>query len=241
MKGYTPEQINSLMNSIADTYNRLGTTISDGWPAVSQTMQQYWVGEDEQSYEATLAKRICEMYTQSAQIVNDLNSNLENLGHQWHEFQMKNMLSNAVVTNTQIVSLDNVKVTVNEEIIKYNQVTLSNATERGVKEGALSAIRTSISDYLTNIKTSMQNMYSDIDSSRAFLGQTQAQSINTYIEQIGQSLGSVVTAANDIYSALEQLTQTAYSQSEEEVSDQFNSSNIQADIEGQLGDMKWNG
>ena len=108
---------------------------------------------------------------------------------------MKNMLSNAVVTNTQIVSLDNVKVTVNEEIIKYNQVSLSNATERGVKEGALSAIRTSISDYLTNIKTSMQNMYSDIDSSRAFLGQTQAQSINTYIEQIGQSLGSVVAAA----------------------------------------------
>ena len=69
MKGYTPEEINTLMNSIADTYNRLGTTISDGWPAVPQTMQQYWVGEDEQSYEATFAKRICEMYTQSAQIV----------------------------------------------------------------------------------------------------------------------------------------------------------------------------
>ena len=54
-------------------------------------------------------------------------------------------------------------------------------------------------------------------------------------------MGSVVTAANDIYTALEQLTQSAYSQSESEVSSQFNSSNAQSEIEGQLGDMKWNG
>ena len=98
-----------------------------------------------------------------------------------------------------------------------------------------------MSEYLSNIKRSLQDIYSGIDGSTAFLGSQQSQTINRYIETIGQSLGSVVTAANDIYTALEQLTQSAYSQSESEVSSQFNSSNAQSEIEGQLGDMKWNG
>ena len=73
--------------------------------------------------------------------------------------------------------------------------------------------------------------------------QEMKENINSdeYIEQIGSALGSVVTAANDIYTALEKLTQSSYTQSEEQVSAEYGSSNIQADIEGQLGDMKWNG
>ncbi|CCY47215.1 unknown [Firmicutes bacterium CAG:822] len=241
MIGYNVTKINELMKELADAYNRCGNTISEGWPAVSQTMQQYWVGEDEQSYEKAFCKRMCEMYVNACEIVKNLTKNLKGLGTEWHNFQQKNLLKDAESVGSFSANLEDVQITANEQIISMRQANVTDSTDRGVKEGALSAIQSSMSEYLSNIKRSLQDIYSGIDGSTAFLGSQQSQTINRYIETIGQSLGSVVTAANDIYTALEQLTQSAYSQSESEVSSQFNSSNAQSEIEGQLGDMKWNG
>ena len=241
MIGYNVAKANELMKNLAEAYNRCGNTIADGWPAVSQTMQQYWVGEDEQSLEDTFCKRMCKMYTNAAQIVRDLNMNLKNLGTEWHEFQKKNVLDGATSPTTFAANFEEVTINENNEIIKYRPASISDATDRGVKDGALSAIQSAMSEYLTNVKTSLQDIYASIDASTAFLGSQQSVKINEYIEAIGQSLGSVVTAANDIYTALKNLTQTSYTQSEENVSTQFNSSNVQSEIESQLGDMKWNG
>lgn len=241
MIGYNVTRINELMKELADAYNRCGNTISEGWPAVSQTMQQYWVGEDEQSYEDTFCKRMCEMYVSACNIVKDLTTNLKNLGTEWHNFQQKNLLEGASMPASFAANIEDVTITPNEKIISMRAANVSDSTDRGVKEGALSAIQSSMSEYLNNIKSSLQDIYAGIDGSAAFLGSQQSSTINQYIEAIGQSLGSVVTAANDIYTALEKLTQTSYSQSESEVSSQFNSSNVQSEIEGQLGDMKWNG
>lgn len=240
MIGYNVTQINELMQQLADAYNRCGNTISEGWPAVSQTMQQYWIGEDEQSYEDAFCKRMCQMYTAACNIVRDLNTNLKNLGESWHDFQQQNLLEGASVPSTFAATLEDVTIVENDKIIEYRPSSVTDSTDRGVQEGALSAIQASMSEYLSNIKTSLQDIYAGIDGSSAFLGSQQSQTINSYIETIGSALGSVVTAANDIYTALEQLTQSSYSQSESEVSSQFNSSSVQSDIEGQLGDMKWN-
>ena len=220
MIGYNVTKINELMKELAEAYNRCGNTISEGWPAVSQTMQQYWVGEDEQSYEDTFCKRMCEMYVSACNIVKDLTTNLKNLGTEWHNFQQKNLLEGASMPASFAANLEDVTITPNDKIISMRAANVSDSTDRGVKE---------------------QDIYAGIDGSAAFLGSKQSATINQYIEAIGGSLGSVVTAANDIYTALEKLTQTSYSQSETEVSSQFNSSNVQSDIEGQLGDMKWNG
>ena len=239
--GYTPAQINELMRTIVDSYTHVGNVISDGWPAVSQTMQQYWVGEDEQSYENKFCERMCEMYTSACQIVTDLNNNLRQLGEDWHTFQQKNSLDGAASPESFPVNLENIAVPRNDKIISYKQASINDSTARGVKAGALSAIQSSMSDYLRNIKTSLQDIYSGLDASKAFIGAQQSAAINSYIEKLGNALGTVVTAANDIYTALQALTQTSYSQSEEQVSTQMNSSNVQSDIESQLGDMKWNG
>ena len=241
MIGYNVTRINELMKELADAYNRCGNTISEGWPAVSQTMQQYWIGEDEQSYEDTFCKRMCEMCVSACNIVKDLTTNLKNLGTEWHNFQQKNLLEGASMPTNFAANLEDVTITPNEKIISMRIANIGDSTDRGVKDGALSAIQSSMSEYLNNIKSSLQDIYAGIDGSAAFLGGQQSLTINQYIEAIGQSLGSVVTAANDIYTALEKLTQTSYSQSESEVSSQFNSSNVQSEIEGQLGDMKWNG
>lgn len=242
MIGYNVTRINELMKELADAYNRCGNTISEGWPAVSQTMQQYWIGEDEQSYEDTFCKRMCEMYVSACNIVKDLTTNLKNLGTEWHNFQQNNLLDGASKSQANFAAnLEDVTITPNEKIISVRIANVSDSTDRGVKDGALSAIQASMSEYLNNIKSSLQDIYAGIDGSTAFLGSQQSSTINRYIEAIGGSLGSVVTAANDIYTALEKLTQTSYSQSESEVSSQFNSSNVQSEIEGQLGDMKWNG
>ena len=95
MIGYNVVKINELMKELADAYTRCGNTISEGWPAISNTMQQYWIGEDEQSYEETFCKRMCEMYVSACNIVNDLIGNLKKLGTDWHEFQQKNLLEGA--------------------------------------------------------------------------------------------------------------------------------------------------
>ena len=241
MIGYNVAKANELMKNLAEAYNRCGNTIADGWPAVSQTMQQYWIGEDEQSYEDTFCKRMCKMYTSACQIVRDLNTNLKNLGTGWHDFQQKNVLEGATSPAVFSANFEEVTITENDEIIKYRPASVTEASDRGVKDGALNAIQSAMTEYLTNVKTSLQDIYAGIDASTAFLGSQQSVKINEYIEQIGGALGSVVTAANDIYTALEKLTQTSYAQSEEQVSTEYGSSNIQADIEGQLGDMKWNG
>ena len=238
MIGYNVTRINELMKELADAYNRCGNTISEGWPAVSQTMQQYWIGEDEQSYEDTFCKRMCEMYVSACNIVKDLTTNLKNLGTEWHNFQQNNILEGASTPTNYAVNLEDVTITPNERIISMRIANIGDSTDRGVKDGALSAIQSSMSEYLNSIKSSLQDIYAGIDGSTAFLGSQQSSTINQYIEAIGQSLGSVVTAANDIYAALEKLTQTSYSQSESEVSSQFNSSNVQSEIEGQLGGMR---
>lgn len=241
MIGYNVAKANELMKNLAEAYNKCGNTISDGWPAVSQTMQQYWVGEDEQSYENAFCKRMCEMYVAAAQIIRDLNLNLQNLGNEWHTFQKQNILEGAESPAAFAASFEIPTISENAEIIKYNPASVTEASDRGVKDGALSAIQSSMSEYLSSVKTSLQDIYAGIDASTAFLGAQQSVKINEYIETIGNALGSVVTAANDIYSALEKLAQSSYTQSEEQVSSQWNSANVQSEIEGQLGNMKWNG
>lgn len=239
--GYTPTEINQLMHNIVDAYDKVGNVISDGWPAVSQTMQQYWVGEDEQSYENKFCERMSKMYADACQIVQDLINNIYQLGYEWHNFQKKNLLENASLPENFEFTLDEIKVSLNETIIKYRKASITDSTTRGVKAGALSAIQTSMSEYLSNIKSNLNGLYAQMDASKAFVGAQQSSAITEYIADIGQSLASVLTAANDIYNALQTLSQTSYSQSEEQVSSQFKSSNVQSDIESRLGDMKWNG
>ena len=128
--GYTPEQINTLNGNLAEAYNNFGNVIADGWPAVQQTMQQYWVGEDEQSYEDAFCRRMCEMYVNAGNIVNQLVNNLKQLGHGWHEFQNKNIMSGASLPTSYPVNIEDITVSINEKII-FEQVPANGILRAG--------------------------------------------------------------------------------------------------------------
>ena len=153
MIGYNVTKINELMKDLAEAYNNCGNTISEGWPAVSQTMQQYWIGEDEQSYEDTFCKRMCEMYVSACNIVKNLTTNLKSLGTEWHNFQQKNLLEGASLPANFAVNLEDVTITPNEKIISMRAANVNDSIDRGVKDGALSAIQSAMSEYLNNIKS----------------------------------------------------------------------------------------
>ena len=52
--GYQPEKIQELMQDIANSYEKVGETISHGWPNIPKVMQNNWKGVDEQAYEKTI-------------------------------------------------------------------------------------------------------------------------------------------------------------------------------------------
>ena len=242
MIGWNPQKINDLLQELADSYTKIGTTISDGWPTVQTTMEQYWVGPDEENYERAFCKRMNQLYVDAYQTVNWLKTTLFQLADDWHQYQLQNVLEGSGGAN-DVVSIENPEITLNDKLIQEKKFEAGAGVARGIKDGAYSAIQSSMSTYLSDIKSSLQNLYSGIDSSTAFLGAKQSQAINQTIETIGNSIASVVTAANDIYTAVQTLAGTNYEASEETVSSEMSSatSNYQSNVESTLGDMKWNG
>lgn len=239
--GYNPSRISELMTDIKESYDQIGTAISDGWPTVVDTMQREWIGADEQSLEEAFAKRMCNLYSGSGKIVNALLANLRNAGEAWNKFQQDNIMEGAT-NHSSSYNVGELKVTVNDNIIEYRQRDISDTDDRGLANGnaSASAIQGAMDTYMSNIKSKISGLYESMNASDAFVGQTQSTSIKEYIETIGEGLGTVTTAAEDIYQALETLINANYGSAESNVSEEYNSSKAQGEIDSAIdSSMKW--
>lgn len=223
MIGYNDEKAKELMNTIAKSYADLGDCMTDGWPAVSTTMNNNWIGMDERDYETKLAKRMCVLYNNAYMTVSELVKSIKGLADSWYTFQKNNKMSESeggsdgasASSNPQTTIEDNPNVpnvTVEQKsvsnVIKASTETISLSTDKGIKSGGGQAIKTCLKTYHDNVQEKVKALYNKIDSSNAFLG-TQSSKINEYIKVIGECVAKMTTEIKDIYDCVDKLTDGA--------------------------------
>lgn len=222
MIGYNDEKAKELMNTIAKSYAELGDCMTDGWPTVSTTMNNNWIGMDERDYETKLAKRMCELYINAYTTVSELVKSIKGLADSWYTFQKNNKMSDsdggsgssassgssaAVEDNPNVPSVTVEQKSV-ADIIKANTDAISASVDKGIKQGGGQAIKTCLKTYHDNVQEKVKALYNKIDSSNAFLG-TQATKINEYIKTIGICVAKMTTEIKDIYDCVDKLTDGA--------------------------------
>lgn len=227
MIGYNVREIKNLMESMQNKGKEIKGAIEEGWPLATSVLSSEWVGPDEHSYETKLADRMIDLYSNEATgIRTNLNKYIDNIaiiGQSWIEFQKGNILEGAASTNSAFVELigseyyvpsDSPTCTVTGEV-DYNTVNL------GLTNGAASAgkITEAIKNYVTEIENKIKSLFSEMESSKAFLGETQSAKINEYINTMGVNLGATATLVKDLEEAMQTLTTRNYQQSESNVAE----------------------
>ncbi len=219
--GYNIGAINDLAKDIKNSYDSLGKIMSEPWPALRTTMQAEWVGPDEQSYEGQLAKDICDLYEVCRVTIQNLMRNVVAIGEAWKEFQAKNTIAGAerfqaVGALFTGITLDGFDIA---SVVKREQVDFTYYTNYGLVNGQSSynTINAALEQYITEVKNGVGALYQSLDSSKAFLGGGQAQSINEYMVRIGQAVGNLSTSHNKIKEDLATLLANYNSQVQESV------------------------
>ncbi|MFI3307546.1 MAG: hypothetical protein R3Y21_03160 [Mycoplasmatota bacterium] len=211
--GYKPEEVTSLMQLIANSYETVGSSMAEGWSTVSSTMQSNWHGTDEQDFEDKLAKRMNELYVSSTALVTGSLSAIKELADSWVEFQNMNRLQGGTESSVAAASYD-FSVPTLKEYDMVNAVKLNVNSFSGESLGLVSnggeAIKTSVETYRQDIEAKITGIYAGIDSSKAFLG-TQNQKIDEFIVAVGEAIKVLSTDIDDMYVAIDTLTNTGYS------------------------------
>lgn len=247
--GYNVKQANELMEKIAEAYKNLGIYTPQQWQGVSRTLQDNWVGEDEQDFEAKLADRICNLYNNAYNLVQSSLDTIEGLVNAWFEFQQKNTLSGDSSTGNpggwlgwggNKFGVDKPTIKKNEKIIEPKLIQLTNETDRGLQAADSKAkIQDSINTFVNDIKKQTATLFEEIQTNQAFFGD-QTTTIKSYIDKVGDAVGEVTVAVKDMYTALDQLAGSSYSSTVESISEQFNqaSGNVDTSL-NDLGNSRW--
>lgn len=230
--GYNPNEINTLMEEVAKTYNKLGEYMSEGWPQVSSVMQTNWKGVDEQDYEAKLAKRMNTLYNNTTSLIQATLETISELGVSWRDFQNKNRMQggdgDSQVANATfefvMPALQNYDMA---SIVKLNENSFQGEN-LGLQSGGGATIKSSIDNYTEAIKSNVSAIYTSIDSNKAFLG-SQGQKVNDFIIAVGDAVKDLSTDIEDIYQALDTLTDSGYTTADSEASASFDSAKNQVD------------
>lgn len=217
--GYNPQEINSLLDVVSKSYNTLGSNIAEGWSSVSNTMQQNWKGTDEQDFEAKLADRMCKLYDNCTELVKATMTTIEGLGRSWVEFQNTNRLqggdSTVSVANSEITfEIPTIEPYDMRSTVKLAENTFAGEN-LGLVNGGGATINSSVTAYTEDIKSKVKNLYDQIDSSKAFLGD-QSASINEFLAAVGSAVQALATDVADMQEALGTLTDTGYSSADQE-------------------------
>ncbi len=217
--GYNPQEINSLMETVSSSYTTLGENMSEGWSAVSSTMQNNWKGTDEQDYEAKLADRMCKLYDNCTELVNATLTTIKGLADSWVEFQNTNRLqggdSAVSVANAEITfEIPTIQPFDMRSTVKLKENTFSGEN-LGLVNGGGATINSTVTAYTEGIKARVKALYEQIDSSKAFLG-TQSSSINEFLGAVGTAVQALATDVADMQEALATLTDTGYSSADQE-------------------------
>ena len=207
--GYNINGITELARAIKTSYNSLGEIMANPWPTLQATMQAEWVGPDEQSYEGLLAKDICTLYEVCRDTIQTLMNNVVAIGEAWKEFQSKNIISGAetyqaVGSLPTAITLDGFDIA---GVVNRKEVDFTYYTNYGLVNGqnSYNVINTALEQYVTEVINGVNSLYQSLDSSKAFLGGGQADTINEYMVRIGQAVSNVSTAHDAIKEALRTL------------------------------------
>lgn len=242
--GFNPARVKELRSQINDWFNGMPDKILSAWQPLQTTLLAEWVGEDEQSYESALVKKLNGLYLTAGEVVKNVDQSLDQLGQNWHNFQKQNIMQGA--ENVTEFSMDiepDARVNVLGSVISFSERSISNDQVRGLINGMASKtkIEGSLTEFVTEIKNVTQKL-NDIASSlagEAFHGQ-QAQSVLGYLEKVTEALKGVLTAVQDLREGLEVQANTNYAQTDEAVQSEF-SKDPTEEIEASISNVKWQG
>lgn len=237
--GYNVGKAKDLMESVKTQFESLKSTISDGWTDVQSTLHTEWIGQDEISFEAKFAERVNDLYKDAATLATNCCGVVADLVNGWSNFQANNILNDAQAgTATTIEALTFSA----DEVISAQAEDIDESTDLGLKSsGSAETIQTSVSEYVSSIQTQAQNLFEEIKSNEAFFGD-QTTTIDSYISSCGVAIGEVVTAVQDLHTALTELANSQYNKNVENITEAVTNeeSNVNK-IGDELGAAKWNG
>ena len=238
--GYNISQAKQLMEDIAQHYKDLQNNITSEWENVVSTLQQEWIGEDEQDFEVKFADRICELYDNAHKLAQGACQTIADLAESWEKFQYNNTLDGNTGGNSAPSTIDIPDLSFENPIVSKKDRPLSESDDKGLRSsGSATTIQTTVADYANNLKEAAQNMFSEIQSSNAFFGD-QTSSIDAFVAAVGEAIGEVIAAVKDLHTALETLANSNYTSSVQSVTETMgeNKTSVETSVD-ELGDSKW--
>lgn len=233
--GYNIKRAEELTQEIARAYQDLSGTISSNWDQVVSSLQTNWVGEDEQSFEATFAKKINQLYQNANLLAKGAIQTIVGLAESWHSFQQTNVLENGEIISGAAFSMTGATIQEAGDIVAYRPVEFSADIDRGLKDqNSADQIKTTVESYVNEVKSKATNLFNEIDTNSAFFGE-QTTAIKTYIEKTGEAISEVTVAVKDLYNALDTLANTSYVTSTSTVSQEMG--NAANEIENSLSEL----
>ena len=251
--GYNVNKAKDLMENIARAYENMGIYTKEQWEGVYRTLQTHWVGEDEQDFETKLAARICNLYLNAYNLAQSSIDTIIGLVNAWHEFQKKNTLDGSAsagnkgfgglgwgILGANQFSIEAPQIRKIEDIVQPHLVSLTNDTNRGLKDASSKAtIQTAVDTFVAQIKAQTAALFDEIQTNQAFFGE-QTNTIKSYITKVGDAIAEVTIAIKDMYSALDQLVGTSYTSAQSDIQNQFTqaSTSVEQSLTD-LGSTRW--
>lgn len=252
MIGFNVREAATLASDIYNAYVNLGEEIKNGWPDVSKVFRDEWVGEDELSFEEQLVNKINSLYAVAVDSVKACTDSIWNMTGAWIEYVKTNTLEGATVDKTINAwdefdhglidgsSYNNLKDT---KLITFTSEEIGLEVTRGLKDStSATTIQTTFGNYLDDVKTKVNSFMESVDPKDAFFGEQQAAKLREYIKKVGEEIGVITTAANDLYQALSVHAGSNFTTQDQSMSTSLESgiSNIESNI-NVAGDSRWNG
>ena len=238
-QGYNVKEAENIIERVFNGWADLRRTIETEWPSIVNTLQEEWIGEDEQDYETKLSERINTLSSNSFSLVSTTRDTIIGLTESWHEFQLKNTLDGSVATSrgVGVAEFDYGTSDVDLSVVKPKEKTFGANDDRGLRqESSAATIKTTVETYVDAIKTKASALYNEITADKAFFGE-QTASINKYIVAVGDAIAEVNVAIKDLYEALDRLAGTQYTESSSQVSQTFveNQATVEDSLSGLNG------
>lgn len=205
--GFNITKINDLLKEVAQSYNQIGEAICNDWSAFDNIIRTNWIGPDEVSNENELIDNIYYLYEKCREGIDDIITQIVNIGDYWIEFQKANVMSGTSVGTVNSATRPTISETDIKAVVKKVDQNWDDSTNLGLQDrSAATKIDTALDQYVSSVYNAAKNLYDSLDASEAFLG-SQASSINTYLHEVGNGLAKLTSCHKTIKENLKKLAE----------------------------------